>query len=333
MDGVIYEPHGSHIFHTDDREAWDLVSNLVPFWNYEHTVTTMVRGRKMTWPIQAQEVQELYGPLSWPSQVTIDQEDGKIVTSFETYCLDIMPREVYEDFIKPYTEKQWGLFASDLSAEFAPKRVQVRMDGDKRLFKDEFQGFPDAREGGTYDAMHRALWGDALKEDVLCHRFMELHSTIGELDRHRRDVKAVFITVPLDEFCGDLLGELPWRGLSFEHKLVYTDFVQDRMVVNWPSKEWPFIRTHETKHASRQEIDRTVITTEFTGAPLRYYPVPGKGGAMRELNEKYQDFIRGMLRPMVPRVYFVGRLANFAYYDQDDVIRQALDAARSAAEG
>src|SRR3954463_14961096 len=44
MNGVIYEPSGSHIFHTDDEEVWRIVGGLVPFNGYEHRVQTMVEG-------------------------------------------------------------------------------------------------------------------------------------------------------------------------------------------------------------------------------------------------------------------------------------------------
>src|SRR5213076_1841675 len=28
MEGVLYEPHGSHIFHTEDKEVWDLATSM-----------------------------------------------------------------------------------------------------------------------------------------------------------------------------------------------------------------------------------------------------------------------------------------------------------------
>jgi UDP-galactopyranose mutase len=93
------------------------------------------------------------------------------------------------------------------------------------------------------------------------------------------------------------------------------------MVVNYPGLEYPFIRIHETKHASRQRCEGTVLGFEFTGAPSRYYPVETERN--RELNDRYQAF----LREQVPGAIFAGRLANYVYIDMDDCMRQALDAA------
>src|SRR3954464_4156896 len=63
MNGVIYEPSGSHIFHTDDEEVWRIVTGLVPFNGYEHRVQTMVEGRLVRWPIMQEDLEQLsFGP-------------------------------------------------------------------------------------------------------------------------------------------------------------------------------------------------------------------------------------------------------------------------------
>jgi UDP-galactopyranose mutase len=331
MGGIVYEPHGSHIFHTDDREVWDFVNEMVPFWQYEHSVITMVRGKQMTWPIQYEELRTLYGDEVC-REITGHRKHAEDVSTdvdFETWCKAIMPDVVYEDFIRGYTEKQWGVPAAALSAEFAPKRVQVRRDGDKRLFKDAYQGYPDARFGGSYDALHKVLWGKnprmALNCPIKIDRLMDICASTSP--------DAVFVTVPLDELCYEMYGKLSWRGVDFKHQLLKDNnrgqqyFAQDALVINWPAKEWPFIRTHETKHASLQTSGWTVLTTETTGGRGRYYPMPRKGPEQKEMNLEYMAYIRKRIK--VP-VYFVGRLANFMYYDMDDVIRQALDTAREA---
>ena len=95
------------------------------------------------------------------------------------------------------------------------------------------------------------------------------------------------------------------------------------MVVNYPGEEFPFIRIHETKHASGQKIQGTVLGFEFTGAPSRYYPIELPEN--RRLNDRYQELVRGTVGRN--RTFFAGRLANYAYLDMDDCMRQALDTA------
>ena len=40
--------------------------------------------------------------------------------NFEEWCLELMGPILYERYIKPYTEKQWGRPARTLSAQWAP---------------------------------------------------------------------------------------------------------------------------------------------------------------------------------------------------------------------
>ena len=56
MDGVLYEPHGSHIFHTEDREVWELANAMTPFRAYRHRVDILVEGKILNWPILLSDI-------------------------------------------------------------------------------------------------------------------------------------------------------------------------------------------------------------------------------------------------------------------------------------
>ena len=136
--------------------------------------------------------------------------------------------------------------------------------------------------------------------------------------------------MPLDVLCGERCGRLDWRGIHVASFYVpHVDYAQGAMVVNYPALEYPFIRIHETKHASRQKCEGTVLGFEFTGAPTRYYPIELPEN--RALNDRYQNFLREQLGP--ERSFFAGRLANYLYIDMDDCMRQALDASEEVLAG
>src|SRR5947209_15990578 len=59
MNGVLYEPHGSHIFHTEDREVWDLANSMTPFRPYRHRVDILVEGKLLNWPPLLSDVDRL----------------------------------------------------------------------------------------------------------------------------------------------------------------------------------------------------------------------------------------------------------------------------------
>ena len=156
--------------------------------------------------------------------------------------------------------------------------------------------------------------------------------TLENLGGYVRELEpdVIVLTCPLDVFTDARFGELEWRGILVRSVYIpHLEYAQGAMVVNYPSREYPFIRVHETKHASGQQCDGTVLGFEFTGAPTRYYPIESERN--RALNARYQQDLVETLAPQC--VYFAGRLANYVYVDMDDCMRQALDCAANVLNG
>jgi UDP-galactopyranose mutase len=328
MHGVLYEPHGSHIFHTEDEEVWQLANQMTPFRAYRHRVDILAAGQVFNWPILVSDIDrqpdaaEIHRQLA--DRKGVDAAARAQAANFEEWCLDLMGPVLYERFIRPYTEKQWGRPARELSAQWAPRRVSVRWDNDPYLFPDPYQGWPAGPNGYT----------DVI-DGLLASPLTELHTgvdvTRDNLAEHleRFEAGPVILTCPLDVFCGQSLGALEWRGIDVRSVHVpHIEYAQGAMVVNYPGREFPFIRIHETKHASGQQCEGTVLGFEFTGAPTRYYPIETQRN--RALNDRYQDLLRDEIG--THRAFFAGRLANYVYIDMDDCMRQALDATAEVLE-
>jgi len=323
MEGVLYEPHGSHIFHTEDKEVWELANRMTPFNDYRHRVDISIEGKILNWPILLSDIdaqsrgEEIKAQLA--EREGVDAQARAQAANFEEWCLELMGPILYERYIRPYTEKQWGRPARELSARWAPRRVSVRWDNDPYLFPDPYQGWPAGPNGYT------DLIGGLLDDDAISVR-CGVHATLAGLEAHVADAEAdlVILTCPLDRFAGEPFGRLDWRGILVRSvHIPHMEYAQGAMVVNYPAPEFPFIRIHETKHASRQVCAGTVLGFEFTGAPTRYYPIELPEN--RALNDRYRDHVRTELEGVA--TYFAGRLANYVYIDMDDCMRQALDTA------
>jgi UDP-galactopyranose mutase len=328
MNGVLYEPHGSHIFHTEDEQVWRLANSMAPFRDYRHRVDIVVEGKVLNWPILLRDIDAQSRSDEIKAQLherrDVDAHARAQAANFEEWCLELMGPILYERYIRPYTEKQWGRAARTLSAQWAPRRVSVRWDDDPYLFADPFQGWPAGERG--YTDLIDGLLGHAritLRTGV----DVDLANVGAHAKREQADL--VILTCPLDAFAGGVLGTLDWRGIAVRSvHIPHVDYAQGAMVVNYPGLEYPFIRIHETKHASGQQCEGTVLGFEFTGAPTRYYPIELPEN--RSLNDRYQSHIRGLLGG---RTYFAGRLANYLYLDMDDCMRQALDVAEEVIAG
>jgi len=332
LGGVVYEPHGSHIFHTDDREVWDYVQRFVPFNAYRHRVDIMIEGKVLNWPMLVSDIDQQSDSEQIKAELAeregVDASARAASANFEDWCLELMGPTLYERYIYPYTKKQWGREPRLLSASWAPRRVQLRRDNDPYLFPDPYQGWPDGKEGYT-DLVEGLLAHPAI--ELVTNSTLDLNSTPAAAADHGSDL--IVLTCPLDIYAGTPLGELEWRGIWVQNVHVpYKEYAQGAMVVNYPGTDYPFIRVHETKHASGQQCDGTVLGFEFTGAPTRYYPVPLPEN--EQLNRDYQQLVSQALTESTrTEIAFAGRLANYTYIDMDDCIREALDLSRSVLEG
>ena len=319
IQGVVYEPNGAHIFHTSNPTVARFVQHFGLRRPYQHCVLTEVflseddeNGVLLSWPPQISELREL--PI-WP-EISAQLESLPPVptgSDFESYVLSMMGDTLYRLFIRDYSRKQWGRDPTELSSSLALQRVELRTDGNRRLFRDTWEFFPRA----GYEEIIEAILAPVTVAFGVELKFGDLDHLAGEFD-------ALVLTCPLDRFV-DRDGLLEWRGIEMRSEFVDTvgpaDTATPAYVVNRPSPRVAHTRTVETKHASGQQVFGTVVSEEHPGAPARHYPVP----TVDRRNEAVNEGLKREIREAAPiPVHFCGRLSNYTYINQDQAIEQAM---------
>jgi UDP-galactopyranose mutase len=216
-------------------------------------------------------------------------------------------RELFERFFRGYTRKQWGLDPAQLDATVCG-RIPTRTNADDRYFTDAFQAMPV--DGFT--AMIARMTADPRIEIVTGCDFR----TIADRARFKR----IVYTGPIDEYFDHCFGRLPYRSLRFEFETLDREQLQPVGCINEPSEAIPYTRTTEYKHLTGQAHPKTIVSREFPlagGDP--FYPIPRP--ANRRLYERYRQ-----LGARETNVTFVGRLAEYRYYNMDQVVASALAA-------
>ncbi len=306
--GILVHKYGPHIFHTNSKEVFDYLSRFTEWRAYEHRVLASVDGQLLPIPINLDTVNRLYGLNLTSFQLedffaSVAEHREQIKTS-EDVIISRVGRELYEKFFRNYTRKQWDLDPSELDASVT-SRVPIRTNRDDRYFADKYQAMP--LHGYT-----------RMFENMLNHKNIKilLNTDYREIEREIA-FKEMIYTGPVDEFFEFRFGELPYRSLEFKHQTIDKAVYQPAPVVNFPN-EHPYTRITEFKYLTGQEHTKTSVVYEFSqakGDP--YYPVPRPENM--ELYKKYQE-----LANATAKVHFVGRLATYKYYNQDQVVAQAL---------
>ena len=315
FNGIQYEQNGIHVFHTNIREIYELITRFVELIDYKHLIMTEIENLLLTWPLQLEEVKrlDLWNEIERELQNLPTDPDA---TNFETYAISIMGATLYGLFIQPYTLKQWGVDPRRLSSSFAPKRIGLRDDGDKPIFRDQWQGWP---KGGWNKVIEGLLTEYPI--EILLGR-TELESTV---DWNSYD--AVIVTAPLDDFLK--VAQLPWRGVRVEHQILpdMQGMYLSAGQINHPGLDQKYTRRTETKWMSGQG-DRlgTVVTHEYPTSELKHYPVDDSSGE----NRRYANSLKEELIKMHPNALVAGRLANYVYINTDQAMMQGLHVAEKA---
>lgn len=304
--GIRVHTYGPHYFRTSSEQIWTLVRRFAEFVSYKAVIKSVIDGAVENWPVTEGYIRRAVGG-AWTPDFT------GVPTNFEQAALRLMPRVVYEKFVKGYTEKQWGVPAYTLSADLV-KRFDVRPDHEPYLSLHKYQGLP--REGYT-SFMQKMLEGIPLRLNT---------DYLSARDQYSAKEWLIF-TGPIDEYFGFDCGHLKYRGQRRTHEyLPQVDFIQPGIQVNNPNPNaGAHIRTLEWKHlmpeAERTRVRGTVVTRETPYTPTNpeafEYPFPDATNAA--LYARYRQQAQAL-----ERVLICGRLGEYRYYDMDQAIGRAL---------
>lgn len=312
--GVLIHPYGPHIFHTNSKRIIEWLSQFTDWRFYEHRVLASVDGQLVPIPINRTTLNRLYAKnmseesaRAWLQQV---REPRNPIRTSEDVILDSVGHDLCEKFFRGYTRKQWGLDLSELSAGVAA-RIPTRTDDDDRYFTDTYQFMPSDGYGAMFERM-------------LDHPNISLSLQMDYFSsRHDIEAGHTIYTGPIDAFFDYRFGRLPYRSLRFEHQhLPALKQFQSVGTINYPN-DHAHTRITEFKHLTGQLHEGTSIVFEYPqaeGDP--FYPIPRPEN--ERIYARYRELAEGC-----NDTTFVGRLAQYRYYNMDQVVAASLSACKS----
>lgn len=316
-EGIQVHKYGAHIFHTDDQKVWNYINQFAPFNRFTNAPLAKYKGKLYNLPFNMNTFNQMWG-VTTPKEAK-EKIAGQVKKygvenpqNLEEQAISLVGKDIYDSLIKGYTEKQWGRLATELPA-FIVKRLPVRFTYDNNYFKDRFQGIPI---GGYTQIITKMLEGTDVKLNV---------DYIKNKKQYAGVAKKILFTGMIDEYYDYCYGELDYRSLQFETKILDSDNYQGNAVINYTERDVPYTRIIEHKHFEYGTQAKTVITKEYPKDWKRgdepFYPINDQKN--NALFERYMA-----LSEKEKHVFFGGRLAMYKYYDMDDIIVEALACAK-----
>lgn len=330
QDGILMNKYGLHIFHTNDDETYEYITQFGKWIPYVHKVVARVKlddgiEEHVPVPVNIETVNKLLNTHlqttddmdAWLKENQIQYPNG--IRNSEEMAKSRVGNELYERLFKHYTIKQWNKHPSELDPSVMA-RIPIRNNHDCRYFSDKYQLYP--LHG--YTAFVSELLNHPLITVRLNTDYFSVQDEAGITSR-----KLLIYTGPIDRYFDNTeYPKLEYRSIRFEETTLQgVGLFQSNIVVNEPSPDVNYTRCVEYLHLPQNRSHmhvsgNTTIVREYTtdeGEP--YYPVPNERNM--ELYEKYRQL--AIEEEQRNGVIFVGRLAQYKYIDMHTAIKNALD--------
>ncbi|MDR2956590.1 MAG: UDP-galactopyranose mutase [Coriobacteriales bacterium] len=335
--GVLIHAYGPHIYHTNSERVHEFLSRFTEWNGYNHKVLADIHDKLVPVPFNLNSIQACFPPelakayrqallAAFPlgSKVGIlelMEKPEPLLRELATY--------VYENVFLHYTMKQWGL-KPDAIDPAVTARVPVLVDYDDRYFQDTYQGLPTAGYTPLFEAMldHPGI---SVHKDVDAREVLSLdneadfwgHEWVNEIFVNNRPYDGrIIYTGALDELCGWYYGLLPYRSLDFSYRQYNQKHVQPVGTINYTVSQ-DYTRTTEYSWLTCQDIDVTTVAEEYPRAfndpasQIPYYPVIAHDNQLAY--QRYLDLFADL-----PKFHLLGRLAEYRYYNMDQIVERAL---------
>jgi len=317
-NGILIHKYGPHAFHTNNKRVWDYLSQFTEWYPYFHKVLAVIDGIKVPLPFNLNSIYKVF-PLKLAGEL-----EEKLTSKYgynkkipilelkkeEDPSLKFLAQYIYEKVFLGYTLKQWGVSPDKIDPSVTA-RVPVYISRDDRYFQDKYQGIP---KDGYTKMIERMLDHPKIK--------IELETDFFKVkDKIKYDF--LIYTGPIDEFFEFKYSKLPYRSLYFSFENYPVETFQEVAQVNYP-ENYDFTRITEFKHflPFRKSHNTTIAfeyPCEYTPKENEpYYPVPNEEN--KTIYNKYKRLVQSLSNTV-----FIGRLAEYKYYNMDQIVARALE--------
>ena len=326
-NNILIHKYGPHLFHTNNKEVIDYLSQFTSWDIYNHEVLAYIDGKKVSIPFNFNTLYEVF-----PESKAKVLED-KLLLNFEYNSkipiLELKKSEdkdlafladyIYDKVFVNYTAKQWGMKPEEMDGTVTA-RVPVFIGRDNRYFNDTYQMLP--KDG--YTKMIEKMLNHKNIKIMTNTDFKEVCSLKGN-DFYFFDSKfegRVIYTGQIDELFDYRFGDLPYRSIDMKFETVEKEYYQEKATINYPN-DYDFTRITEFKHIHPTNSPKTTILKEYPkkyvkGGNTPYYPV------FRQENQNiYNEYLE--YSKEFKQLILLGRLAEYKYYDMDDIVTRALE--------
>lgn len=328
--GIRIQKYGPHTFHTNIDKVYEFLTQFCHLKNYKLKCEAMIDGIATPSPFNFKTIEQFYSieeaeKLKKKLLDTYGDTQATVLEMLESEENDI---KSYADFLfekdySLYTAKQWGKKPEEIDPSIL-RRVPVIFSYRDTYFNDKYEGIPEEGFTKVFEKMldHENITVELNVDALKNIKIDEENGVISYLG----EVIPMIYTGPIDQLFHYKYGKLPYRSLEFEYKYYNKKSYQNVAIVAHPA-DVPYTRITEYTKLPYQDVgENTVIAIEY---PLKYDKDSNKGNEpyypvlTDESQNQYKEYLKYSNK--FKNLTLCGRLADFKYYNMDQVIERALN--------
>ena len=311
--GLLYHKYGPHYLRFKNKKTMNYLSKFTEWLPGDYIVKSSINKKLYPIPINITTLEMFFGRKFKSKKEVMNFLDTKKMKidnpkNFEEFVLSKLGKDIYDNFYKNYTMKQWNIHPSKLSKEIAG-RLPIRFNRDPYYVKEKLRYMP--KKGFTQ--MFKNMTANKRIK-------IKFNSDFFKIRKKLKFNHFMIYTGEPDRYFDFKYGKLDWRSLNFSFKTHRKKKIQDCVQINYPN-EHKYTRKVEIKHVTRQKTKYSTLCFEYPkskGDP--YYPINNKKN--KNIFKKYERLIK---KAEKKNVFFEGRLAQYKYLNMDEVIERALN--------
>jgi sialic acid synthase SpsE/protoporphyrinogen oxidase len=237
---------GPHIYHTPDKE-------LAEYWKKEfgevllegdYWSKNVINGNVnnlIDYPLSWETIQKFEEPLRTnvlKELTQLDQNKSIGAKNFKEYVTNLVGHNLTEMFFTKYPKKVWGIPTSELTADWAPKRIEIR-DKNTPFYFGQYAAVGKYGTGSVYKKIADDFTsiGGKIKFNCTVTSIVEKNNQVSELEINKSELiklttnDLLISTIPIT-ILGRFLGintNLKFRGIAS----VYVACKKNN--INWPN--------------------------------------------------------------------------------------------------
>ena len=308
--------YGPRLYYGYSAKVWAWMNRFIPIRRFPFELLTLAHEpddeTRRFWSYPPHELDLMSYPRAEQIARELEQRDNsREPENFDDYYRQKVGPTLYDMFTDHYSKKMWMIEDNRVFDIFKWSAKDNPIErGTRDAYKGSFIGYPipATAYNGYFDAM---------VEGVKLEISTPIPSVKLDFWSKQIDYDVVVSTIPIDEFCGYALGELPYAGRDFHLVILPCKqvFPGDVRFCHYASPRDEWTRVTEFKKITYHESEDTLLVLEKPSKANKLYPYLTKANEAK---------VRDYLTMLPPNVYSIGRLGTYKYSTIEQTIVQAF---------